>query len=1132
MKYLLAISILLIANSVFAQKIYTRNDTIPITQDSVTIKATSHRGNIQWQKSLDTKNWSNLVGKTTDSLKVKSDIQAMYRAKITEGTCSSVYSDTARIILDTIQVRISDIITARFPLGSISTSNPKVQQISDIEFQNTFDETMDLFETTNNLSYQMKISLDSLPPNNDDIEVIINVPNDYLAKIPSNCSLSLFALTYQNGGDEVLDNFEMIASKFNASNHTISAKLPRWIFTDARRGIFETVLTVAARPISIISKSANNVAELLGECMASLIRCPLDQCNSNVISSPYDKGRLDPLGSGNTKTHLADDFKVPVGSNIYAVADGNIVLPIKTNTVPDPKSSTGYRGYGLYMIIRHTDGSSTLYAHLSEVLIFQGFVKKGDIIAKSGGAPSDYPNAGGSTGPHLHFEYVPSGNIIGSNFRIDPFPCVTSVSKASLSTLGVTNITQTSAISGANITSDGGATVTARGVCWSTSQNPTIANSKTNDGTGTGSFTSNLTGLSSGTTYYVRAYATNSVGTEYGNQQPFTTPRPIIVEPTVATNVISEITQTTAKSGGNITSDGGAPVTARGVCWSTTQSPTTDNNKTNDGTGTGSFTSNLTGLTANTTYYVRAYATNSQGTAYGNQQTLFTTYNIETGTVTDIDGNVYKTVKIGDQWWMAENLRTTKYNDGTSIPNITDGTAWSYLSTPGYCWYNNDISYKNPYGALYNWYAVNTSKLAPTGWHVPTDGEWATLINYLGGENIAGKKIKEAGIAHWLSPNSSANNETGFTAVPGGYRLDNNGNFFYIGQWSFFWSKGATTTDRASYCALTTNDIVYGIGSPNGNPIKYGFSVRCIKGDISANLPTLNTSTTNAITQTTAISGGNVTSDGGASITARGVCWSTSQYPTTANSKTNEGTGTGSFTSNLTGLIANATYYLRAYATNSVGTAYGNEVSFKTSVDVSETVTDIDGNVYHTVKIGTQIWMVENLKTTKYRNGNPIQNITDITTWQNSTNGAYCNYNNDEGNASVYGRLYNFYAVSDNRNVAPLGWHVPSYEEWITLREFLGSDIAGGKLKESGFVHWNSPNTGATNETGFTGLPGGTWQGSSGSGMGTVGYYWSSSETGTWPPAYGFVLSNSNSWLPSYARSKMSPMSIRCIKDQ
>ena len=161
----------------------------------------------------------------------------------------------------------------------------------------------------------------------------------------------------------------------------------------------------------------------------------------------------------------------------------------------------------------------------------------------------------------------------------------------------------------------------------------------------------------------------------------------------------------------------------------------------------------------------------------------------DNNTVKDIEGNVYHIVRIGNQVWTSENLRTTRYNDGTSIPLVTDNSDWGNLNSGGFCWYDNDsISYKNAYGALYNWNAVNTGKLAPVGWHIASDEDWTILISYLGGDSVAGGKLKEKGTTHWAVPNAGATNESGFTAIPGGYR-HMNGEFFEIGQSSNLWSS-------------------------------------------------------------------------------------------------------------------------------------------------------------------------------------------------------------------------------------------------------------------------------------------------------------------------------------------------------
>ncbi len=194
-------------------------------------------------------------------------------------------------------------------------------------------------------------------------------------------------------------------------------------------------------------------------------------------------------------------------------------------------------------------------------------------------------------------------------------------------------------------------------------------------------------------------------------------------------------------------------------------------------------------------------------------------------TVTDIDGNVYNTVKIGTQTWLVENLKTTRYNDGAPIPLVTDSATWSTLTTPGYCWYDNDAANKNTYGALYNWFTVNTGKLAPDGCHVPTDDEWTTLTTYLGGENVAGGKLKETGTTHWRSPNAGATNESNFTALPGGIR-NVNGSFKAIGDDGYWWSATeAGSTGKVWYRNMNYNNE--GVVRVGNNKIN-GHSVRCI----------------------------------------------------------------------------------------------------------------------------------------------------------------------------------------------------------------------------------------------------------------------------------------------------------------
>ncbi|MDT8375006.1 MAG: FISUMP domain-containing protein [Bacteroidales bacterium] len=395
-----------------------------------------------------------------------------------------------------------------------------------------------------------------------------------------------------------------------------------------------------------------------------------------------------------------------------------------------------------------------------------------------------------------------------------------------LTTVDVTQITLNSAVSGGTIKSDGGEDITEKGVCWSTATGPTIADSKTIDGKGSTSFTSNLVGLAEGTPYYVRAYATNSVGTAYGNEVTFTTNQ--VTGSVLTTTEATSITPSSAAAGGNVTDAGGGTVSARGVCWSTAQNPTIADSKTTNGTGTGSFTSSLTGLANGTVYYYRAYATNSSGTTYGQEYHFITP-------VADIEGNVYQTVKIGTQVWMAENLKTTKYNDDASIPNVTENADWIALTTDAYCWaQNNEATYKPLYGALYNWFAVETGKLCPTGWHVPTDAEFITMEVSIGMTQVdasgtgfrgtdQGKLMKST--TGWAE-GQNGTNTSGFTALPAGYRAYGTGISEGLGLITYWWSSTATDQDIAVYRRLDgDSDQVYRLGTYK----RAGKSVRCVK---------------------------------------------------------------------------------------------------------------------------------------------------------------------------------------------------------------------------------------------------------------------------------------------------------------
>ena len=315
--------------------------------------------------------------------------------------------------------------------------------------------------------------------------------------------------------------------------------------------------------------------------------------------------------------------------------------------------------------------------------------------------------------------------------------------------------------------------------------------------------------------------------------------------PSVTTNEVSSISSTTATCGGNVTYDGNATVTARGVCWDTLPNPTLDGNHTTDGSGIGAFTSSITGLDRGTTYYVRAYATNSVGTAYGNEVS-FTTLAVPAGdaqpcpdvpTVTDIDGNVYNTVQIGNQCWMRENLRTTHYADNTEVTE-------RYAP-------NNDEDNVPTYGYMYNWAAMmhgassssaspsGVQGICPTGWHVPSDAEWTQLTDYVssvpaywcGGSsgNIA-KAL--ASTTSWSSYNvectagndQSTNNATGFSALPAGYYHD--GTYYNFGYYAYFWSATEGSSSGAYYRSLNCGraSVYRDRYAKDG-----GLSVRCLR---------------------------------------------------------------------------------------------------------------------------------------------------------------------------------------------------------------------------------------------------------------------------------------------------------------
>lgn len=295
-------------------------------------------------------------------------------------------------------------------------------------------------------------------------------------------------------------------------------------------------------------------------------------------------------------------------------------------------------------------------------------------------------------------------------------------------------------------------------------------------------------------------------------------PMPLAIQ----TSEAKAITTTSALCGGVITSDGESPILTKGICWSTLPSPTITDNVVEDVLDSDSIKVTLSGLTVYTKYYVRPFALNAVDTVYG-EETSFTT---QGGTVTDIDGNVYHTISIGSQVWMAENLNVTRYRNGDSISLASDNSNWNNPFTlPGagaYCYYNNDPGQGIVYGALYNFMAAN-GQIAPEGWHVPTESEWKILAHNNGLQ-------KEAGTTHWKAPNVEATNDNGFSARPGGSR-NFVGTFDFIRKSAYFWSSTSVSDfygfASGGYYILLSYDVGY--YSDGGIDQKYGFSIRCVK---------------------------------------------------------------------------------------------------------------------------------------------------------------------------------------------------------------------------------------------------------------------------------------------------------------
>jgi len=562
---------------------------------------------------------------------------------------------------------------------------------------------------------------------------------------------------------------------------------------------------------------------------------------------------------------------------------------------------------------------------------------------------------------------------------------------ATVETQAMVEVNTTDAQGQGEVVSENGSTVTERGLCWSTSPDPTTSDDHDSNGSGEGTYTVNLTGLTANTTYYVRAYAINSAGTSYGDNVTFTTDSGL---PEVTTNSVSSISTDSAVAEGEVTDEGDSNVTERGICWSTSPDPTTSDAHDSNGTGTGTYTVDLTGLTANTTYYVRAYAVNSYGTSYGDNVSFTTlcgvidtfpyTEGFEEGTLPDCWSNEHVT---DTQDWTYEeggyndnppNAHTGSFNalfyNGDSEANVTKLVTppfdFSNASSATLKFWHVQVEWSGDQDELRIYYKTSSS----ADWvllaeYVDEVEDWTERVfdlpdlsneYYIAfeatgqyGYGVGVDDVEVSIVENNDLPVVTTGDVTNITvdsATAEGEVTDEGGSS--VTERGICWSTSPdpTTSDAhdsngtgtgtytVDITGLTANTTYYVRAyAVNSEGTSYGDNVSFTT---ESNLPEVTTNSVSSITTDSAVAEGEVTSEGASSVTERGICWSTSPDPTTSDAHDSNGTGTGTYTVDLTGLTANTTYYVRAYAINSEGTSYGDNISFTTENDLPEVTTN------------------------------------------------------------------------------------------------------------------------------------------------------------------------------------------------
>jgi uncharacterized protein (TIGR02145 family) len=508
--------------------------------------------------------------------------------------------------------------------------------------------------------------------------------------------------------------------------------------------------------------------------------------------------------------------------------------------------------------------------------------------------------------------------------------------------------------------------------------------------------------------------------------------------------------------------------------------------------------------------------------------------------VVSMDGHNYNVVTIGYQCWFKENLRTASYANGDAIPgNLTD-SEWMTTSSGAQAIYSNNDANLITYGRLYNWYAVNDVRgLCPSGWHVPTDAEWTVLTDYLGGESVAGGKMKSSASD---SPAWNGTNSSGFSALPGGYRNYGNGSFNDEGINGFWWSSSPSGSDVAWKLDLYSGYDA--VGWNYGFDTRYGFSVRCVR-DVSDVSITITASE---------VSDGESSED--ASLTLTFTCSeSTTGFDASDITVTNglisgfAGSGatyTATFTPVVAGActinVAGGTFTGASGANNAASDEFNWTYVFAPAgFSHCGDAIGYNGHNYATVQIGNQCWFKENLRTASYANGDAIPGNLTNQFWAFADSGAQAIYSNNDANLITYGRLYNWYAVNDARGLCPSSWHVPTDGEWMTLEMELGMSSSeansthergtdqGAQMKSSSS---DTPSWNGTNVSGFSALPGGSrWGGYHGyfDDVGSFGYWWSASPNGTSDAWYRSLFS-ANDYVWRFNASTRMGFSVRCVR--